>query len=148
MQNQFIIIIAGNKCVHMIGLASQLTNGKLTNGKGIRSEETSTSSEAKTENGTGDDAVEYRRKVHGLASALLQIGQGVDMKYFNPSFGSLKAGRKEKEAAFDMWCVSLMDSINFSQLFLHYEVLYNSIEWTRSAQKPENKRQKLRKRRL
>lgn len=97
----------------------------------------------KTENGTAnsEDLEQYRKRVHQLASALLQIGQGVDPKYFKPPFGSLKAGKNGKEAAlvkakqnFDMWCVSLMNAINISQLFLHYNVLYDAIKWTRSAQ--------------
>lgn len=147
----------------MNGFASKLTNGSVTNGidndedEEAEEEEDEESDEEsvdltyqdpgsnletiKLENGTNEESAEYRRRVHQLASALLQIGQGVDSKYFKPPFGSLKAGKNGKEAAmvkakrnFDMWCVSLMSSINVSQLFLHYNVLYDSIKWTRSAQ--------------
>lgn len=151
----------------MNGFASKLTNGKLPNGtddvddevevemeqddEDSEEEETSVDLNyqdpganlkvVKAENGNDNDSAEYRKRVHQLASALLQIGQGVDPKYFKPPFGSLKAGKNGKEAAqvkakhnFDQWCVSLMSSINISQLFLHYNVLYDAIKWTRSAQ--------------
>lgn len=97
----------------------------------------------KTENGDDNEqsVQEFKKKIHQLACALLQIGQGVDQKYFKPPFGSLKAGKNGKEAAaekakhnFHMWCISLMNSTNTSQLFLHYNVLYDAIKWTRSAQ--------------
>lgn len=94
----------------------------------------------KIENGD-ESTIEYKKNIHNFACALLQIGQAVDPKYFKPPFGSLKAGKNGKEAAqekakknFDLWCVSLMNSINTSQLFLHYNVLYDAIKWTRSVQ--------------
>lgn len=102
-----------------------------------------------TENGNenNDDATNnstiYKKQIHDLACALLQIAQSIDPKYFKPPFGSLKMGgknvTKETNAAkakhsLDMWSVSLMNSKNPSQLFLHYNVLYDAIKWTRSAQ--------------
>lgn len=81
--------------------------------------------------------------IHGLAAALLQISQSIDVKYFKPPYGNLKSGgkhgTKEENAEkaqrnLEKWQVSLMNTQNPSQLFLHYNVLYDAIKWTRSAQ--------------
>lgn len=86
---------------------------------------------------------EYEKQIHDLACALLQISQSIDTKYFKPPFGNLKSGGKhgtkdqnaiKAKHSLDMWQVSLMHSKNPSQLFLHYNVLYDAIKWTRSAQ--------------
>lgn len=86
---------------------------------------------------------EYSKKIHGLACALLQIAQAIDVKYFKPPYGNLKSGgkngTKEENAEkaqrnIERWQVSLMNTRNSSQLFLHYNVLYDAIKWTRSAQ--------------
>lgn len=141
------------------GFAEKTTNGKLTNGKTEEEEGSDDDDEEeesvdldyqdpganleKVKTETGDDATaeQYKKIIHNYACALLQIGQAVDAKYFKPPFGNLKAGKRGKEDAvkkakrnFDMWCVSLMNSINTSQLFLHYNVLYDAIKWTRSVQ--------------
>lgn len=105
----------------------------------------------KIENGMDEDGVddaiinsaEYQKQIHDLACALLQISQSIDPKYFKPPFGNLKSGGKngtkdqnaiKAKHSLDMWQVSLMNSKNPSQLFLHYNVLYDAIKWTRSAQ--------------
>lgn len=89
------------------------------------------------------DRAEYEKQIHDLACALLQISQSIDTKYFKPPFGNLKSGGKhgtkdqnaiKAKHSLDMWQVSLMHSKNPSQLFLHYNVLYDAIKWTRSAQ--------------
>lgn len=89
------------------------------------------------------EEMEQRRQIHGLASALLQISQAIDPKYFKPPYGNFKSGgkngTKEENAEkaqrnLERWQVSLMNSSNSSQLFLHYNVLYDAIKWTRSAQ--------------
>lgn len=83
------------------------------------------------------------KQIHGLSCALLQIAQAIDPKYFKPPYGNLKSGgkngTKEENAEkaqrnLERWQVSLMNSQNPSQLFLHYNVLYDAIKWTRSAQ--------------
>lgn len=83
------------------------------------------------------------KKIHGLACALLQISQSLDVKYLKPPFGNLKSGGKngtkeenivKAKQNLEMWQVSLMRCRNPSQLFLHYDVLYDAIKWTRSAQ--------------
>lgn len=94
-----------------------------------------------------DDAIinsaEYKKQIHDLACALLQISQSIDPKYFKPPFGNLKSGGKngtkdqnaiKAKHSLDKWQVSLMNCKNPSQLFLHYNVLYDAIKWTRSAQ--------------
>lgn len=89
------------------------------------------------------DTEDYSKTIHGLACALLQISQAIDVKYFKPPYGNLKSGgkhgTKEENAEkaqrnLEKWQVSLMNSKNPSQLFLHYNVLYDAIKWTRSAQ--------------
>lgn len=86
---------------------------------------------------------EHFKQIHGLAGALLQISQSIDIKYFKPPYGNLKTGGKNKikeenvekaQRNLEKWQVSLMNSQNSSQLFLHYNVLYDAIKWTRSAQ--------------
>lgn len=101
------------------------------------------------ENGIDDDGADtattpqYKKQIHDLACALLQLSQSIDTKYFKPPFGNLKSGgrngTKDQNAIkakknLEMWQVSLMNCKNASQLFLHYNVLYDSIKWTRSAQ--------------
>lgn len=90
-----------------------------------------------------EESDECFKQIHGLACALLQISQSIDVKYFKPPFGNLKSGgkngTKEENAikakqSLEMWQVSLMQCKNPSQLFLHYNVLYDAIKWTRSAQ--------------
>lgn len=96
----------------------------------------------KTEDEEVTNLAEYRQRVHKLACALLQIAQGIETRYFKPPFGNLKsAERKNKELAtekakraLEMWTVSLMNCFTPSQLYLHYNVLYDAIKWTRSAQ--------------
>lgn len=86
---------------------------------------------------------EHFKTIHGLACALLQICQSIDVKYFKPPYGNLKSGGKhgtkeenaeKAQRALERWQVSLMNCKNASQLFLHYNVLYDAIKWTRSAQ--------------
>lgn len=89
------------------------------------------------------DSADYRKQIHDLSCALLQISQAIDPKYFKPPFGNLKISGKNNtkelnavkaKQSFDMWTVSLMNCKNASQLFLHYNVLFDAIKWTRSAQ--------------
>lgn len=83
------------------------------------------------------------KQIHGLACALLQIAQSIDVKYFKPPYGNLKSGGKygtreenaeKAQRNLERWQVSLMNCQNASQLFLHYNVLYDATKWTRSAQ--------------
>lgn len=89
------------------------------------------------------ESEEKFKKIHSLACALLQISQSIDVKYFKPPYGNLKSGGKhgtkeenaeKAQQSLEMWQVSLMNSKNPAQLFLHYNVLYDAIKWTRSAQ--------------
>lgn len=89
------------------------------------------------------ESKECFKEIHGLACALLQISQSLDVKYLKPPFGNLKSGGKngtkeenilKAKQNLEMWQISLMNCRNPSQLFLHYDVLYDAIKWTRSAQ--------------
>lgn len=91
---------------------------------------------------SAESEVQYKQ-IHGLSSALLQIAQSIDVKYFKPPYGNLKSGGKygtkeenaeKAQRSLERWQVSLMNCQNASQLFLHYNVLYDAIKWTRSAQ--------------
>lgn len=90
------------------------------------------------------DSVTLHDKVHGLAKALLQIEQCVDSKFLIYPFGP-KKNIKDKanitkqtykgQKNLASWEESLMRATNFSQIFLHYNVLYDAIQWSRSAEK-------------
>ncbi|XP_065338949.1 bromodomain adjacent to zinc finger domain protein 1A [Cloeon dipterum] len=105
----------------------------------------------------GDDL----KKVHALASAILQIEQAVETKYLQKPLGedekekqkrlkklqAKKATDEEEEedepkeevpkvdmpSQIERWEISLMASTSFSQLFLHFSSLENSILWSKSA---------------
>lgn len=94
------------------------------------------------EDGTSESS-EYQKRIHDLACALLQIAQSIDPKYFKPPFGVLKPTSKKDASSFhadrakkhfNMWCVSLMNCKNASQLFLHFNVLHDTVRWARSVQ--------------
>ncbi|PNF34918.1 hypothetical protein B7P43_G01418 [Cryptotermes secundus] len=66
-----------------------------------------------------------------LASAILQIAQSVERKYLKKPLGA-EDGSSDV-TLMRRWEVSLMASTSFSQLFLHFTTLVNSIQWSRSA---------------
>jgi bromodomain adjacent to zinc finger domain protein 1A len=85
-----------------------------------------------------------RDKVKSLASALLQIEQGIETKFIRQPFGpkkELKDKNAMNKALFYCkkrilkWENSLMNSTNLSQIFLHYNILHDAISWSKSAQK-------------
>ncbi|XP_021919556.1 bromodomain adjacent to zinc finger domain protein 1A isoform X2 [Zootermopsis nevadensis] len=69
--------------------------------------------------------------VTNLASAILQVAQSVERKYLQKPLGA-EDGSSDK-TLMKRWEVSLMASTSFSQLFLHFTTLVNSIQWSRSA---------------
>ena len=83
-------------------------------------------------------------KVKNLAMALLQIEQGIDTKFIRAPFGMAKE-LKDKDAVAKAlttcqkrivrWEQSLMKSTSYAQVFLHYNILHDSIMWSRSAQR-------------
>lgn len=83
-------------------------------------------------------------KVKNLAMALLQIEQGIDIKFIHAPFAMTKA-LKDKNAITKAietckkrilrWEQSLMKSTSYAQVFLHYNILHDSISWSRSAQR-------------
>lgn len=90
------------------------------------------------------EAAVLKEKVHNLATALLQIEQCIDPKFLCFPFGA-KTKIKDKTAIaksiikgqknLARWEESLMRATNYSQIFLHYNVLYDTIQWNRSAER-------------
>ncbi|XP_055615742.1 bromodomain adjacent to zinc finger domain protein 1A [Toxorhynchites rutilus septentrionalis] len=90
------------------------------------------------------DSVTLREKVHSLAKALLQVEQCIDSKFLRHPFGPKKETKDkatltkkliEGQRNLARWEESLMRATNFSQIFLHYNVLYDAIQWSRSAER-------------
>ncbi|XP_048486148.1 bromodomain adjacent to zinc finger domain protein 1A [Plutella xylostella] len=78
--------------------------------------------------------------VRGLASALLQVEQGIHHKYLKRPLGLDDKERKEREAkgksldmeALERWEVSLMECQSFAQICLHLFTLDSSVSWSAS----------------
>uniref|UniRef100_A0A182YH52 Bromodomain adjacent to zinc finger domain protein 1A n=1 Tax=Anopheles stephensi TaxID=30069 RepID=A0A182YH52_ANOST len=85
-----------------------------------------------------------RQRIHAFARALLQVAQCIDQKFLRHPFGPKKEHKdrtvtlaKQYQGLKNLvqWEVSLMQSTSFAQLFLHYNVLYDAIHWSRSAER-------------
>ncbi|XP_040173171.1 bromodomain adjacent to zinc finger domain protein 1A [Anopheles arabiensis] len=85
-----------------------------------------------------------RQRVQSLSRALLQVAQCIDPKFLRHPFGPKKDHKdravmqqKQHEGLKNLvrWEVSLMQSTCYAQLFLHYNVLYDAIHWSRSAER-------------
>uniref|UniRef100_A0A182P397 Bromodomain adjacent to zinc finger domain protein 1A n=1 Tax=Anopheles epiroticus TaxID=199890 RepID=A0A182P397_9DIPT len=85
-----------------------------------------------------------RQRVQAFARALLQVAQCIDQKFLRHPFGPKKEYKdrsvmqqKQVEGLKNIvqWEVSLMQSTCFAQLFLHYNILYDAIHWSRSAER-------------
>uniref|UniRef100_A0A182SGV1 Bromodomain adjacent to zinc finger domain protein 1A n=1 Tax=Anopheles maculatus TaxID=74869 RepID=A0A182SGV1_9DIPT len=85
-----------------------------------------------------------RQRVYAFARALLQVAQCIDQKFLRHPFGPKKEHKdrsvmlaKQYQGLKNLvqWEVSLMRSTSFAQLFLHYNVLYDAIHWSRSAER-------------
>ncbi|KAG4068705.1 hypothetical protein HA402_002396 [Bradysia odoriphaga] len=85
---------------------------------------------------------QMQAKVHGYASALLQIALGVEPVFLKPPFGYLKELKDKQQQQqvlktgrqnLEMWCVSLMKATSFSQVFLQYNILHDSVKWHKSS---------------
>uniref|UniRef100_A0AAG5DLK4 Bromodomain adjacent to zinc finger domain protein 1A n=1 Tax=Anopheles atroparvus TaxID=41427 RepID=A0AAG5DLK4_ANOAO len=83
-------------------------------------------------------------RVQEMARALLQVEQCIDQKFLRHPFGPAKKHKDrnvmlqrqfEGQKNLIKWEVSLMRSTCFAQLFLHYAVLYDAIQWSRSAER-------------
>jgi len=107
---------------------------------------------------SGNSFVKHQNeKVRGLASAILQVSQMAEAKYFKQPLGEdekekkkrLKEEEKRKKEAEDdtvqsqdppkeiltplqEWEVSLMNSTSYAQLFVHLTTLDSSIIWSKS----------------
>uniref|UniRef100_A0A069DXN6 Bromodomain adjacent to zinc finger domain protein 1A n=1 Tax=Panstrongylus megistus TaxID=65343 RepID=A0A069DXN6_9HEMI len=79
-----------------------------------------------------------RPVIYDLASAILQIEQGIDQKYLKRPLGLDPKERERGELkmptpALERWETALMESTNIPQLFLHLSTLENSVTWEKSA---------------
>ncbi|XP_053682669.1 bromodomain adjacent to zinc finger domain protein 1A [Sabethes cyaneus] len=90
------------------------------------------------------DPTLWHEKVHSLAKALLQIEQCIDCKFFRYPFGIEKQTKDKATMTKKLiqgqknlarWEATLMRATSFSQIFLYYNVLYDAIQWSRSAER-------------
>ncbi|NXS94726.1 BAZ1A protein, partial [Jacana jacana] len=69
--------------------------------------------------------------VHYLASALLQIEQGIERRFLKAPLDASDGGRSYK-TVLDRWRESLLASTSLSQVFLHLSTLDRSVIWSKS----------------
>ncbi|NWU94746.1 BAZ1A protein, partial [Upupa epops] len=69
--------------------------------------------------------------VHHLASALLQIEQGIERRFLKAPLDASDGGRSYK-TVLDRWRESLLASTSLSQVFLHLSTLDRSVIWSKS----------------
>ncbi|KAM8808041.1 bromodomain adjacent to zinc finger domain protein 1A [Eudromia elegans] len=69
--------------------------------------------------------------VHYLASALLQIEQGIERRFLKAPLDASDGGRSYK-TVLDRWRESLLSSTSLSQVFLHLSTLDRSVVWSKS----------------
>ncbi|XP_030415160.1 bromodomain adjacent to zinc finger domain protein 1A isoform X4 [Gopherus evgoodei] len=69
--------------------------------------------------------------VHYLASALLQIEQGIERRFLKAPLDASDGGRSYK-TVLDRWRESLLSSGSLSQVFLHLSTLDRSVIWSKS----------------
>uniref|UniRef100_A0A4Y0BHR4 PHD-type domain-containing protein n=1 Tax=Anopheles funestus TaxID=62324 RepID=A0A4Y0BHR4_ANOFN len=102
----------------------------------------STNTNASTQ--SNDASQLFQELVRSMASALLQVEQGIDIKFYRHPFGpkgihkgpnSIAYWRYHFQKRILRWEASLMRATSFSQLFLHYHVLYDAIRWSRSIER-------------
>uniref|UniRef100_A0A1B0GK09 Bromodomain adjacent to zinc finger domain protein 1A n=1 Tax=Lutzomyia longipalpis TaxID=7200 RepID=A0A1B0GK09_LUTLO len=86
------------------------------------------------------DFDDEKKKVHFLATALIQVKRTIDTKFLKWPFGVAKEKPKSIQAKLartvknlQKWETALMRAVNYSQVFLHYNRLYDSILWSQSA---------------
>uniref|UniRef100_A0A8C2U780 Bromodomain adjacent to zinc finger domain protein 1A n=1 Tax=Coturnix japonica TaxID=93934 RepID=A0A8C2U780_COTJA len=68
--------------------------------------------------------------VHCLASALLQIEQGIERRFLKAPLGN--DGGRSYKTVLDRWRESLLASTSLSQVFLHLSTLDRSVIWSKS----------------
>ncbi|NWV84715.1 BAZ1A protein, partial [Dasyornis broadbenti] len=69
--------------------------------------------------------------VHYLASALLQIEQGIERRFLKAPLDASDGGRSYR-TVLDRWRESLLSSTSLSQVFLHLSTLDRSVIWSKS----------------
>lgn len=88
-----------------------------------------------------EDEKQRQERIFVIARCLLQVGRAIDQQFFRAPFGVQNRTNKTNPAILikgrqnlDKWQVSLMNSTSYSQVFLHYTILDDSIIWSRSSQ--------------
>lgn len=82
---------------------------------------------------------EHQAHIHNLACALLQVEQAIEQRFLNEPFGVNRKPPNQQlhsqppESKLPQWELSLMKSTSYSQIFLHLNVLNDSILWRRST---------------
>uniref|UniRef100_W4VS83 Bromodomain adjacent to zinc finger domain protein 1A n=1 Tax=Corethrella appendiculata TaxID=1370023 RepID=W4VS83_9DIPT len=85
-----------------------------------------------------------KETIHSWSTALLQIEQAIDSKFFRHPFGPKKELKDkvaqakkiaEGQKYLTQWEESLMRSTTYAQVFLHYNVLFDAVQWSRSIEK-------------
>ncbi|XP_037707323.1 bromodomain adjacent to zinc finger domain protein 1A [Drosophila subpulchrella] len=105
------------------------------------SEDTEAPPDSDDEEGQVTNAVSIPIAVHNMASALLQVEQAIGKRFLKEPFGMKKWDPKQEslrlacESRLNQWEVSLMESTSFAQVFLHFNILHDCIQWRRSTNK-------------
>ncbi|XP_017007757.3 bromodomain adjacent to zinc finger domain protein 1A [Drosophila takahashii] len=87
------------------------------------------------------NAVSIPLAVHNMASALLQVEQAIGKRFLKEPYGMKKWDPKQEalrlacDSRLHQWEVSLMESTSFAQVFLHFNILHDCIQWRRSTNK-------------
>uniref|UniRef100_T1I0S2 Bromodomain adjacent to zinc finger domain protein 1A n=1 Tax=Rhodnius prolixus TaxID=13249 RepID=T1I0S2_RHOPR len=81
----------------------------------------------------GFNRVPQRPVICDLASAILQIEQGIDQKFLKRPLEEKDREIRMSTPALERWETALMESTNIPQLFLHLSTLENSVSWEKSA---------------
>ncbi|CAG0890058.1 unnamed protein product [Cyprideis torosa] len=99
---------------------------------------------SKTKRETFQDKQEHLIRIKQLASALLQLEQAIETKFFMAPLGTIKDRKKKRKLDEDdviqtrrrlyQWELSLHAVTSASQIFLHLFTLESSITWDRSIQ--------------
>ncbi|XP_064551139.1 bromodomain adjacent to zinc finger domain protein 1A [Drosophila montana] len=98
---------------------------------------------SQSQDASSTESQTHRTQVRNLASALLQVEQAIGRRFLKEPFGFNKKRQDTKhdqqklicESRLQQWEVSLMESTNYAQIFLHLNILHDSILWKHSTNK-------------
>lgn len=85
------------------------------------------------------DSVDLQRLIHQFAQAMIQVKQSIEDKFmgppFVPKFTKNQKNNKLLKKFTANFEIALMGTVNFSQLFLHFNILNDAIKWSKSVLK-------------